>query len=198
MIKKLTHIGLITLMSVFYRPAWALQETYFLATTQDVPYREVAIIAGKEGFYPNRITLYKGEKVRFFITSVGVESACFNIPDKNVFSSPVKDKIAEAEVYFDKVGIFQFNCPNNAFTGRVMVLEKGSDREETLRRGLASDKVKIWMPKETPSEWVQVKKKDLKEDYIDLDRHRLQKNETPKNQEREVIGFGGRDLANED
>ena len=101
-------------------------------------------------------------------------------------------------MYFDKVGVFQFNCPNNTFTGRVMVLEKYSDREESKRRGLASDTVKIWRPKDTPSEWVQIKREDLKDDYIDLDRDRLQKDETPKNQKREMIGFGGRDLASED
>lgn len=185
-------------MALFYQKAWALQETYFLDKTLDVPYREQAVIVGKEGFYPNRIIVYKGEKVRFFVTSVGVDSACFNIPDKSVFSSPVKDKIAEAEVYFDKVGVFQFNCPNNTFTGRVMVLEKGSDREESKRRGLASDTVKIWRPKDTPSEWVQIKRSDLKDDYIDLDRDRIQRDETPRSQERETIGFGGRDLANED
>jgi hypothetical protein len=137
--------------------------------------------------------------VRFFVTSVGVESACFNIPDKNVFSSPSKEKIAESEVYFDKVGVFQFNCPNNTFTGRVMVLEKASDRQETERRGLASDLVKVWKPKDTPTEWVQIKRSDLKEDYIDLDnvdRDRVQKDETPKDQERETIGFS-RDIAEE-
>jgi plastocyanin len=159
----------------------AIQETYTKEKKLDVPYREQAIIIGKEGFYPNRLTVFKGEKVRFFITSVGVDSACFNIPDKNVFSSPSKDKIAETEVFFDKVGVFQFNCPNNTFTGRVMVLEKASDKQESQRRGLASDMVKIWKPKETPSEWVQIKREDLKEDVMDLDsygdRDRLEKRE---------------------
>ena len=182
-------------MAVFYQKAYALQETYFKETALDVPYREQAIIIGKEGFYPNRLVVYKGEKVRFFVTSVGVDAACFNIPDKNIFSSPVKDKIAETEVFFDKVGVFQFNCPNNSFTGRVMVLEKGSDREETSRRGLASDVVKVWRPKDTPSEWVQIKKTDLKEDYIDLDSDRNERVE-PKGQERESIGFS-RDMASE-
>lgn len=184
-------------MAFLYQNAYALQETYFKEQSLDVPYREQAVIIGKEGFYPNRIVVYKGEKVRFFVTAVGMDAACFNIPDKSVFSSPVKDKIAEAEVFFDKVGVFQFNCPNNTFTGRVMVLEKGADRDETARRGLASDMVKVWKPKDTPSEWVQIRREDVKEDYIDLDRDRdrVQKDETPKDQEREVIG---RDLAAED
>ncbi|MBY0415670.1 MAG: hypothetical protein K2Q18_15965, partial [Bdellovibrionales bacterium] len=157
------------MLVVFHQNAYALQETYFKERSLDVPYREQAIIIGKEGYFPNRITVYKGEKVRFFVTSVGVDSACFNIPDKSVFSSPGKEKITETEVFFDKVGVFQFNCPNNTFTGRVMVLEKASDREETQRRGLASDLVKVWKPKETPSEWVQIRRSEMKEDYIDLD-----------------------------
>lgn len=188
----------LTLLFVLAPSVWGLEQTYYKDRTLEVPYREQAIIIGKEGFYPNRVTVFKGEKVRFFVTSVGVDSACFNIPDKNVFTSPKGDKIIETEAFFDKVGVFQFNCPNNSYTGRVMVLEKASDREETARRGLASDVVKIWRPKDTPSEWVQIKREDLKEDYIDLDNDRLDRNETPKNQPRETLGFGGRDLAAED
>lgn len=140
----------------------------------DVPYREQAVIISKEGFYPNRLIAYKGEKVRFFVTAVGVDSACFNIPDKNVYATATAAKIVEVETFFDKVGVFQFNCPNNSFTGRVMILEKASDREETMRRGLASDTVKIWKPKDTPSEWVQIKREELKDlkgmgDVMDLD-----------------------------
>ncbi len=182
-------------MALFYQKAYAIQETYYKGNTFDVPYREQAIIVGKEGYYPNRIIVYKGEKVRFFVTSAGVESACFNIPDKNVFSSPTKDKIAETEVFFDKVGVFQFNCPNNTFTGRVMVLEKASDREESQRRGLASDLVKVWKPKETPSEWVQIRREEIKEDYIDLDRDRIEMRKAPEAPpSRETISFG-RDVA---
>lgn len=168
-IKTLFLIALTVLAVFSAREVFALTETYNVDKTLDVPYREQAVIIGKEGFYPNRISVFKGEKVRFFVTSVGVDTACFNIPDKNVFTSPKSDKIVEVEAFFDKVGVFQFNCPNNTFTGRVMVLEKASDRQESQRRGLASDVVKIWRPKETPSEWVQIKREDLKEDIIDLD-----------------------------
>lgn len=154
--------------------SYALEESYNKARTFDVPYREQAIIVSKDGFFPNRLVVFKGEKVRFFVTAVGIDSACFNIPDKNVFATAASQKIAEAETFFDKVGIYQFNCPNNSFTGRVMVLEKASDKEESMRRGLASDTVKIWKPKETPSEWVQIKREELRDlkgmgDVMDLD-----------------------------
>jgi hypothetical protein len=154
--------------------AYAIEETYNKDKTLEVPYREQAVIISKDGFFPNRRVVFKGEKVRFFVTAVGIDSACFNIPDKNVFVSGGANKIAEAETFFDKVGVFSFNCPNNVFQGRVMVLEKPSDKEETMRRGLASDTVKIWKPKETPSEWVQIKREELKDlkgmgDVMDLD-----------------------------
>ncbi|MDO9182552.1 MAG: hypothetical protein Q7U04_09085 [Bacteriovorax sp.] len=173
-IKTLLYIAHILFFSVFFHNAYGLEESYNKNKTLDVPYREQAVIVGKEGFYPNRLIVFKGEKVRFFVTAVGVDSACFNIPDKNVYTTAKSEKIAEVETFFDKVGVFQFNCPNNTFTGRVMVIEKASDRDESLRRGLASDTVKIWQPKDTPSEWVQIQRSELKDlkgmgDVMDLD-----------------------------
>lgn len=149
------------LFFLFEAQVFALEESYNNERSLDVPYRELAVIISKDGFFPNRLVVFKGEKVRFFITAVGFDSACFNIPDKNVFSSMASLKIVETETFFDKVGVFQFNCPNNSFTGRIMVLEKESDKKETKRRGLASDTIKIWEPKETPSEWVQIKRDEL-------------------------------------
>lgn len=165
---------LIIFSTSFFSKAFGLEESYNKDKTLDVPYREQAVIISKEGFYPNRLTAFKGEKVRFFITAVGVDSACFNIPDKNVYTTATQSKIVEAEVFFDKVGVYQFNCPNNTFTGRVMILEKASDRDESMRRGLASDSVKIWKPKDTPSEWVEIERSELKNlkgmgDVMDLD-----------------------------
>jgi hypothetical protein len=157
-----------------FSSAYALEDSYNKEKSLDVPYREQAIIVSKDGFFPNRLIVFKGEKVRFFVTAVGIDSACFNIPAKNVFASATAAKIVETETFFDKVGVYQFNCPNNTFTGRVMVLEKASDRDESMRRGLASDSVKIWKPKDAPSEWVQIKRDELKDlkgmgDVMDLD-----------------------------
>lgn len=173
------HKPLILLMMIAMnfgtKSAFALEESYNKDKVFEVPYREQAVILSKEGFYPNRITVFKGEKVRFFITAVGVDSGCFNIPDKNIYTTANTQKITESEVFFDKVGVFQFNCPNNTYAGRVMVLEKPSDKDESKRRGLASDTVKVWKPKDTPSEWVQIRREELKDlkgmgDVMDLDK----------------------------
>lgn len=153
---------------------YALEDTYFKAEKLDIPYREQAVIVTKDGFYPNRLVVYKGEKVRFFVTAIGDSSACFNIPSKNIFATAHQGKLAEAETFFDKSGTYQFNCPNFQGSGRIMVIEKAADKEESLRRGLASDVMKVWQPKELPSEWVQIKRDELKTlrgmgDVLDLD-----------------------------
>lgn len=171
-IKTLLNILIISLL---YESAFALEETYNKEQKLDIPYREEAVIVTKEGFYPNRLVVFKGEKVRFFVTAVGNTTACFNIPSKSVFTTAKEGKIAEAETFFDKAGTFTFNCPNTAFNGRVMVIEKASDKAETQRRGLASDVIKVWQPKETPSEWVQIRREELRDlkgmgDVMDLDR----------------------------
>lgn len=160
------------LITLLAKRAHALQETYFTEQKLDVPFRESAIIVSDTGFYPNRIVVFKGEKVKFYVTNISEGSQCFNIPDKNVFTTAQRGKIAEGEAFFEKSGVFVFNCPNFNFQGRVIVMEKAEDQNETLRRGLASDKVKIWRPKEEPSEWVEVNREEFKQkfgDIMDLD-----------------------------
>ncbi len=159
--------------SVFLmRSSLGVQETYFNEQKLDVPGRDTAIIVGDEGFYPNRVVVFKGEKVKFFITNTTEQTQCFNIPDKNLFTTAQKGKIAEGETFFDKSGVYTFNCPNFKFTGRIIVIEKEADRKETMRRGLANETVKVWKPKDEPSEWVEISREDFKKkfgDIMDLD-----------------------------
>ncbi len=167
-------LGLLIFFS-FTVKVMALEQSYYKEKSLDVPYREQSIIISKDGYFPNRIIAFKGEKIKFFVTTVGNEGSCFNIPDKNLYSTATALKIVEAETFFDKVGIFQFNCPNSQYSGRVVVIEKASDKVESARRGLASDVVKVWRPKETPDEWIQIKREEFKElkgmsDVMDLDK----------------------------
>lgn len=163
---------LIACVNLFSFKVYALEETYFTGAKLDVPMRENAIIVSDTGFYPNRIVVFKGEKVKFFVTNISDQAQCFNIPDKSVYTTAQKGKIAEGEAYFDKSGVYVFNCPNSNFQGRVIVMEKADDMAESARRGLASDKVKIWKPKEEPSEWMEVSREEFKKkfgDIMDLD-----------------------------
>ena len=133
--------------------SFALDPTYFGAKKFEIPLRQEAVIICENGFYPNRLSVFNGEKVRFFITSTLKDKGCFNIPAKNIFTSPSAGKILETEVFFDESGTFVVNCPNMQFSAQIIVQEKAADKFETNRRGLASDVVKVWKPKETPAEW---------------------------------------------
>jgi hypothetical protein len=57
----------VAILATLYQKAYALEETYFKGSTLDVPYREQAVIVGKEGFYPGRIVVFKGAKLAKFI-----------------------------------------------------------------------------------------------------------------------------------
>ncbi len=160
-------IFLLTLL-ILTGQVYSLEETYFKPQKLDIPSRENAIIVSDTGFYPNRIVVFRGEKVKFYVTNISDNTQCFNIPDKNVFTSAMKGKMTEGEAFFDKSGIYHFNCPNSQFSGRIIVMEKAEDKQETARRGLASDKVKIWKPKDEPSEWVQITRDEYKEKFGDI------------------------------
>jgi len=173
MIEKI-KLAMITTAILSFQFLFALEESYFQKEKFDFPYREQAIIVTGTGFYPNRISVFKGERVRFFITALGDTKSCFNLDYKNVYSTATNGKLTEVETFFDKAGTFVFSCPNFSHHGRILVLEKEKDKEETLRRGLASDVIKVWQPKEKPSEWVEIRKDELKNlrgmgDVLDLD-----------------------------
>lgn len=174
--------SLIMSMSLFIvHDLWALEATYFKEQQFDFPMREQSIIISENGYYPNKISVFKGEKVRFFITSTLAKQSCFNIPAKNIFSSPQKGEIIEREVVFDEAGTFVVNCPNMNFEGRVTVLQKSQDFIEEQRRGLASDVVKVWVPKDTPTAWGEASFRDESElkmnqkEIKDFPRYRMMK-----------------------
>lgn len=105
-------------------------------------YREIAIVATKEGFYPDKITVFEGEKVRFFITSTEENGSCFTLPQKNIFLSAHKGKITEADMVFDRSGEFPFYCSVGKVKGTLTVLMR-----ESKKRGIASQLDK-WVPKD--------------------------------------------------
>lgn len=140
--------------------AWALEETYFQGEKFDIPMREQALIITNEGYYPNRISIFRGEKVKFFITSLTDEPACFVMPDKSVYATATKGKMSETETMFDKVGTYVYQCPHSKYQGRIVVLERPSEAQERKRRGLASENVKVWKPKDEPLEFQDMEFKE--------------------------------------
>lgn len=108
--------------------------------------REVAVIVTKEGYYPKTLSVFEGEKIKFYVTSTVEEPHCLIVESHKVFLAANKGKVTEAEVVFDKPGEFAFYCPSSKNDGKVVVLKKFVPKRE-----IASERPKdgmLWTPKE--------------------------------------------------
>ncbi len=112
------------------------------------PTREVSIIITEDGFYPNKVMAFQGEKVRFFVTSTVDDSQCFLLQKHEVFLSAEKGKVNEGETLLDHAGRFKFYCPSSKFEGYLTVFEKFK-AEAKQKRDIASDsKPNYWLPRD--------------------------------------------------
>jgi len=110
------------------------------------PTREVAIIVTKEGYYPKSLSVFEGERVKFFVTSTVEEPNCLIVESHKVFMAANKGKVTEAETVFEHAGEFAFYCPSSKNDGKVVVLKK-----QMPKREIASENgrdAKLWVPKE--------------------------------------------------
>jgi len=111
-----------------------------------IPIREHAVIVGEQGYYPQNISLFAGEQIRFYLSTTMNRPSCLMIKEKNIFLSIEKGRITEASVQFDRPGTFKYYCPNGNISGTIHVLKR---KGRYLKRKLASQtKVKIWRPRE--------------------------------------------------
>jgi plastocyanin len=108
-----------------------------------VPTREISIIVTKEGYYPKSISVFEGEKIKFYVTSTVEEPNCMIVESHKVFMAANKGKVTEAETVFDKAGEFAFYCPSSKNDGKVVVLKK-----QVANREVASEKPSVWKPRE--------------------------------------------------
>lgn len=105
------------------------------------PIREISIIVTKEGYYPKSLSVFEGEKVKFFVTSTVEEPNCLIVESHKVFMAANKGKVTEGEATFDKPGEFAFYCPSSKNDGKIVVI-----RKKEVKREVASESV--WMPRE--------------------------------------------------
>lgn len=114
------------------------------AEEQPVPTREIAIILTKEGYYPKSISVFEGERVKFYVTATVEDPGCMMVEGHKVFLAANKGKISEGETIFAKAGEFAFYCPSSKNDGKVVVLKKKQPKRE-----VASEKREdLWMPRE--------------------------------------------------
>lgn len=107
------------------------------------PTREISIIVTKEGYYPKSLSVFEGEKVKFYVTSTLDEPHCMIVEGHKVFLAANKGKVTEAEATFDKSGEFAFYCPSSKSDGKIVVMKKYVPKRE-----IASEKSDVWTPKE--------------------------------------------------
>lgn len=111
------------------------------------PLREYSIILTNEGYYPNRLVAYEGEKIRFFVTSTLDKAECFIVQDHKVFLSAKKGEVSEGEAIFKTAGKYKFYCPASKNEGFITVLEKSDNVDEQARK-VASEKPSYWLPRD--------------------------------------------------
>ena len=81
------------------------------------PQRDLSVIVGEDGFYPNHLVAFKGEKIRLFITSSSKKDSCFVLQKHEVFIAAENSVVNEAEFVADQSGRFRFYCPSSDFEG---------------------------------------------------------------------------------
>ena len=109
-----------------------------------IPRREISVIVTQEGYYPKNLTVFQGERVKFYVTSTVEQPDCLLVQGHKVFLAANKGKIAEAEATFDTAGEFSFYCPSSKHDGKITVIKKSDPN-----RGLASQNdPEVWTPKD--------------------------------------------------
>lgn len=107
------------------------------------PVREISVIVTKEGYYPKSISVFEGEKVKFFVTSTLEEPHCLIVEAHKVFLAANKGKVTEGEAHFERAGEYAFYCPSSKNDGKIVVLKK-----HVPKREIASERKTIWTPRE--------------------------------------------------
>lgn len=145
---KVLLMGLLFIVSTF-----ATEYDHHSFKKFDYPERSFSIIVTPEGYYPDHLFAFEGEKIRFFVTSTLAEPQCMLLQSHDLFMSAKLGKVTEGELVFDKPGEFSYYCPGFQGRGKIVVLGKNEAKKEKLKttpvnRSLASEVVEEWVPKD--------------------------------------------------
>lgn len=109
------------------------------------PVRDISVIASNDGYYPNSISAFVGEKVRFFVTATSKTSQCFVLQKHDIFIAAEVGKVGEGHTVLDREGKFKFYCPSTKFVGYLNVIKKHSKKP---KRTIASERPNYWLPRD--------------------------------------------------
>jgi len=119
-----------------------------VAEDQKRPTREVSVIVTQEGYYPKSVSVFEGEKIKFFVTSTLDGPSCLIVESHKVFLAANKGKLTEGETIFDKAGEYSLYCPGSQSNGKVVVIKKTMAKREIASEKEKANNSMIWMPKE--------------------------------------------------
>jgi plastocyanin len=122
-----------------------ISTSVFSNETKIHPTRELAVIVTKEGYYPKSLSVFEGERIKFYLTSTVEEPSCLIVESHKVFLAANKGKVTEGEAIFDKAGEYSFYCPSSKNDGKIVVIKKAAPKRE-----VASERNRegLWTPKE--------------------------------------------------
>jgi len=114
------------------------------------PLREHSIIATKDGYFPDHLSIFEGEKLRLFFTSTSENSSCLKIREKNLFLTAKSGIIAEGEIIFKNPGVFEYYCPAGNLKGTITVLRKAGSTRSYGRtiQSVGEKKLRQWRPRD--------------------------------------------------
>ncbi len=111
------------------------------------PRRDISVIITPEGYYPDKISVFTGEKVRFFVTSTVDTPSCFLIKEHEVYLSAFRGNLTEGEVEFKHSGNFDIYCPSMKHKGHLTVIKKYDPSRGIASKSKAVIK-KEWTPRD--------------------------------------------------
>ena len=115
----------------------------------ETPIMEKSVIVTDTGFYPEKVVVYSGTKIKLFVTATTERPSCLVVSDQNIFLPASRGEVTETEVYFEGTGEFVFHCPTGKIKGKFVVLEHPKERRARVQREVASRrKVKVWAPRD--------------------------------------------------
>ena len=111
------------------------------------PKRVISVIVSDEGFYPRSLSVFRGEEIELYATSVTDKPSCLMIKDHDVFLGLKKGEIKGAQFKVEKAGSFTLYCPSVRSSGEMVVID--NKKLIKVKRSAASvSEMDAWIPRE--------------------------------------------------
>lgn len=127
------------------------------------PTRSFSVIVGPEGYLPNTIIGFAGEKMTLYFTSLIGQESCFVLPSKDIYLGIKKSNLSKIKIRFKNPGTYNFYCPAQDYTGQFLIYSKDNHyphydfqsrkklkKQKLIRMGIEGKEtlLETWRPKD--------------------------------------------------